>query len=373
MGLPKLRAVRTPPALPACRCELAHGSDMMPPSLARGTVVGRPRREAHSIVTHAARVLREDSPTGMQSADEQVALRSWHTTLVRAIKRHLDAHDPDRASLQSAARAALVIPPVFAFADNVIGNPQTTIFSVFGSFSLLVLADFQGTPRRRLTAYLALAALLQAELDGSASLQARIDEADDAVGELRRRFVATPFRPTGTTGSAEALAFLVDELDWLRVIVVRRAHAAGDICPGENCETVAAAISVLRASAARLEGSDVRPDLERVLVARAGGIKALLRNIRHVPAGDNHAAIESALEPSFRAHQLSYAAWEVAANALFASGASPPGIEAERRSLPPGPRGVARLLAEQARARGVWFQNSVRGAAGLTIAVYVAH
>src|SRR5256886_5213240 len=159
MGLPKLRAIRTPPALPACRCELAHGSDMMPPSLARGTVVGRPRREAHSIMPHAARVLREDSPTGMQSADEQVALRSWHTTLVRAIKRHLDAHDPDRASLQSAARAALVIPPVFAFADNVIGNPQTTIFSVFGSFSLLVLADFQGTPRRRLTAYLALAAL----------------------------------------------------------------------------------------------------------------------------------------------------------------------------------------------------------------------
>jgi uncharacterized membrane protein YccC len=430
-------------------------------------------------MTHAGRLLREDSPSGMQSADEQVALRSWHTTLVGAIKRHLDAHDPDRASLQSAARAALVIPPVFAFADNVIGNPQTTIFSVFGSFSLLVLADFQGTPRRRLTAYLALATLglalivlgtvcsrsalagactmavvgfailfsglinrycaagafaallcfilsvnvlaptsaiparlegwglastvaiaatmllwpprarpglrpaaarafgaladlLQAELDGEASLQARLDEADDAVGELRRRFVATPFRPTGTTGSAEALAFLVDELDWLRVIVVRRAHAAGDICPGENCETVAAAISVLRASAARLEGSDVRPDLKRVLVARAGGIKALLRNIRHVPAGDNHAAIESALEPSFRAHQLSYAAWEVAANALFASGASPPGIEAERRSLPPGPRGVARLLAEQARARGVWFQNSVRGAAGLTIAVYVA-
>src|SRR4029077_5729536 len=31
-----------------------------------------------------------------------------------------------------------------------------------------------------------------------------------------------------------------------------------------------------------------------------------------------------------------------------------------------------RLLAEQAQARAVWFQNSVRGAAGLTIAVYVA-
>ena len=85
-----MRPIRTPPALPACRCELAHGSDVMPPSLARGAVMGRPRREAHSIMTHAGRLLREDSPSGMQSADEQVALRSRHTTLVGAIKRHLE-------------------------------------------------------------------------------------------------------------------------------------------------------------------------------------------------------------------------------------------------------------------------------------------
>jgi uncharacterized membrane protein YccC len=78
------------------------------------------------------------------------------------------------------------------------------------------------------------------------------------------------------------------------------------------------------------------------------------------------------LEPSFRAHQLSYAAWELGANALLATGTSPPGVEADRRSIPAGPRGIARLLAEQARVRGVWFENSVRGAAGLTIAVYVA-
>ena len=371
------------------------------------------------------------------------------------------------------------MPAVFAFADNVIGKPQATIFSAFGSFSILVLADFQGLPRRRLTAYLtlaglgfplialgtvcsrsaaagacamavvgfvilfsglinryfaagalaallcfilsvnvpastsaiparyegwglasavaiaatmlawpprprpelrpaatrafaALADLLQAELDGDASLAARVTEADNAVAELRRRFVATPYRPTGTTTSAEALAFLVDELDWLRVIIVRRAVVGRDICPGENCETVAAAIAVLRAGAARLAGSDVRPDLERVLVARETGVKALLRSIRQLPAGRDTAMLASVLEPSFRAHQLSYAAWELGANALLASGTSPPGIEADRRSIPAGPAGVARLLAEQARGRGVWFQNSLRGAAGLTIAVYVA-
>ena len=308
-------------------------------------------------------------------------------TLVKTALRHLHWQDPDRASLKSAARAAIFIPGVFAFADNVIGDPQTTIFSAFGSFSILVLADFEGSPVRRLTAYLtlaglgfplialgtvcsrsaaaaacamavvgfailfsglinryfaagafaallsfilsanvpapgaaiparfegwalasavaiaavmlvwpprprpalrpaaaraftALAELLQAELGGIASLEDQVNEADHEIAQLRERFVATPYRPTGTTSSAEALAFLVDELDWLRVIVVERAAARRDICPGENCETVAAAIEVLRASAARLAGSDARPDLERVLKARHAGIKALQLSLK---------------------------------------------------------------------------------------------
>jgi uncharacterized membrane protein YccC len=135
---------------------------------------------------------------------------------------------------------------------------------------------------------------------------------------------------------------------------------------------VAATISVLRAGAARLQGSQARPDLERVLAARRAGVNALLRNIRQLPAGRDQAMLASVLAPSFRAHQLSYAAWELGANALLATGALPPSIEADRRSIPAGPLGFVRLLAEQGRTRAVWFQNSVRGAAGLTIAVYVA-
>ena len=65
--------------------------------------------------------------------------------------------DPDLASLKSAARAAVVIPAVFAFADNVIENPQTALFAAFGSFALLVFVDFAGPTRSRLLAYLALA------------------------------------------------------------------------------------------------------------------------------------------------------------------------------------------------------------------------
>ena len=64
---------------------------------------------------------------------------------------------PDVAALKSAARAAIVIPAVFALADKVIQQPQTSILAAFGSFAVLVLVDFGGPPRQRLTAYICLA------------------------------------------------------------------------------------------------------------------------------------------------------------------------------------------------------------------------
>jgi hypothetical protein len=59
---------------------------------------------------------------------------------------------PDLAALKSAARAAIVMPAVFAFADKVIGQPQTSIFAAFGSFAVLVLVEFTGPPRTRFLA-----------------------------------------------------------------------------------------------------------------------------------------------------------------------------------------------------------------------------
>jgi hypothetical protein len=55
----------------------------------------------------------------------------------------------DSAAVKSAARAAIVMPAVFAFADKVIGQPQTSLFAAFGSFALLVLVEFTGPPQTR--------------------------------------------------------------------------------------------------------------------------------------------------------------------------------------------------------------------------------
>ena len=64
---------------------------------------------------------------------------------------------PDLAALKSAARAAIVMPAVFALADKVVAQPQTSIFAAFGSFAMLVLVEFGGPWRVRLLAYLGLA------------------------------------------------------------------------------------------------------------------------------------------------------------------------------------------------------------------------
>jgi uncharacterized membrane protein YccC len=63
-----------------------------------------------------------------------------------------------------AVRATIVMPSLFALTFKVIGDPQMTLFAVFGSFSTLVLASFGGTRRDKAIAHLGLA------LAGSAAL-----------------------------------------------------------------------------------------------------------------------------------------------------------------------------------------------------------
>jgi hypothetical protein len=63
-----------------------------------------------------------------------------------------------------AVRATLVMPSLFALTARVIGDPQMTLFAVFGSFATLVLVSFGGTRRDKAIAHLGLA------VTGSAAL-----------------------------------------------------------------------------------------------------------------------------------------------------------------------------------------------------------
>ena len=56
-----------------------------------------------------------------------------------------------------AARATVVVPSLFAITDKVIGDPQMALFATFGGIATLVIANFGGTRRDKLTAHTGLA------------------------------------------------------------------------------------------------------------------------------------------------------------------------------------------------------------------------
>ncbi len=56
-----------------------------------------------------------------------------------------------------AVQAAVVLPGLFAFCYQVVGDRQMATFAAFGSFSTLVFAGFTGTRRDKLAAHLGLA------------------------------------------------------------------------------------------------------------------------------------------------------------------------------------------------------------------------
>jgi uncharacterized membrane protein YccC len=368
-------------------------------------------------------------------------------------------------------RAAIVMPAVFAFADKVIADTQTATFAAFGSFAMLVLVEFTGPPRSRLTAYLALGLLgavlvvlgtlcsrnawlaagamlivgflilyagllggyfaaaatsallafvlpvtiaaplssIPARLEGwvlaagaatcavmllwpprardvlrsqaaraclaladladaklaedGPTIKARALAVREAFDGLGGGFLRVPHRPTGPTGPTAALAGLVDELDWLRSFLVRGAAESLELCREENAEALAATAAVLRTSAATLEGRSERPDLDRLDAAREAVAVALAQRIPELPGTD----LEAALEPSFRIRVLSYAARQVAEYALLSTGA-----KAAERPARATLQATEQLAVEHASARSIWLRNSVRGAVGLAIAVFIA-
>ena len=385
------------------------------------------------------------------------------------------------AALKTAARAAIVIPAVFALADKVINQPQTSILAAFGSFALLVLVEFGGPPRTRLLAYLALAcagalfitlgtlcsrnpwlgagamavvgfgtlfsgviggyfaaastgailtfvlpvtipapnsaipdrlegwglatgaaicavmllwpprrrADLQHEAAGAMRtvadfvdarpehLAERARLAREAVDHLGRRLLGTQHGPTGPTGPTAALASLPDELDWLLSFL---APSAGletlELACAEDAEALAAAAAVLRAGAERLEGRDGQPDFARLDAARDAVALALVRRLPELPTDTPADAVPAALEGPFRIRAATYSARQVAGYALLASGADAPELDHRDLAQQPPTRAALeateQLAMEHASVSSVWFQNSVRGAAGLAVAVYIA-
>jgi Fusaric acid resistance protein-like len=229
---------------------------------------------------------------------------------------------------------------------------------------------------------------------------------DQAVEALRRTFLATPYRPTGLSTPARTTVRLVDELNWLSSIInqaglhrdgvnratlrVKEAAAtvldrAADLLDarGGSSDELDAALTELAAAHAKMQ-EGVTTDLPVRSPQPASDPAATDPSAGPEPSASDQAAdgqpvreFITSLDPAFRAEELSYAVSLIARNVELTAAA-------ERRSwrerwLGRQPEGVPGTLSA-ARERitsylephSVWLHNSLRGAAGLGLAVLAA-
>ncbi|MFF1419967.1 FUSC family protein [Streptomyces sp. NPDC058280] len=420
------------------------------------------------------------------------------------------AHDRGLAATRRGARTAIVMPAVFAFSSEVIGNPVVATFAAFGAFSMLLLFGLSGPMSYRLRAQAALAAvgavficlgtvvsqvtwlaaltmavvafavlfsgvvssvlagattslllafilpvatpaplsalperlagwgiaaaaslaavallwpppvrdpLSEAASTASRALAAQLrsdvawvlggrgaptydenrataEQGAAAVAELRRGFLATPYRPTGLTTSARAIVRLVDELTWLNAIVVQSmAHPDGGPVSRSACAVRAAVATVLEQGADLLDTRRGDPTTLRAGVAHLhAALKVMVREAttslpvyrsavtrgRVVPVGGQDSEFLTSLDPSFRAQEMSFAVSQIAANVDLAAAAERRSwpdrlLGRDPRGLPPGLSAAHERATAHVEAHSVWLHNSIRGAIGLALAVTTAH
>jgi uncharacterized membrane protein YccC len=219
----------------------------------------------------------------------------------------------------------------------------------------------------------ALAELAAMELERNTNeIADRVHDAGAALRTLRARFLAIPHKPSGVARPQAALGALVDELDWVFALLAPPAQIPVlNVGSTENAEAVDAVVAELRATAICLDGGDARPDVARLGQTRAALAHALARHIVARDSGEDDDALQASLESAFRIRALSGAAEQAATYALAARGESVDEVEDEwtvRAAL----QATERTTVEHTNPRDIWFRNSVRGAVGLAIAVFIA-
>jgi uncharacterized membrane protein YccC len=287
--------------------------------------------------------------------------------------------------------------PASQIPDRVAG------WGLAAAVSLVAISVLWPSPARdpvrtaAIAACRALAARLHAEIayvmsHGDAAdheaHRAAITRAEEAVQRLHSLFFATPYRPTGLATDARALVRVVDELRWLGAVVLRSAPKRHPAHPNRPvCRVKTSAAEVLERAADLLDAPQgTGEELEAALGRMGEALGALERATTSALPTDAVSSgggaerareVVSALDPSFRAQELSFVVGQIAANASFAAAA-------ERRSWldrllgrqPPGFTGVLASFRERAGSHvswsSSWLQNSLRGAVALGLAVLVA-
>ena len=295
------------------------------------------------------------------------------------------------------AAASLVLILTFVIAAMVQADPgeipdRLAGWGVAGLFSLIAIFGlWPGRPPdqlRRVTA--AAIETLGAQLEAMAAARAAgppsgaeeerlaqlaVDSYDATVA-ARNAFVAIPHRPSGVGGRTAAVGRLIDDLDWFDALA-REQPAPASVSSGfadERAAVEAAVPATLRCAAERLRTNDPGDGGHelRGLAQDHGAIgRAFLAELREHRIEDDAMRVTAELNEAYRLRGLAFGALQIGRHAVQASGGTAP----REPTLTPTRTGLreGRRIAGSHRSMGsVWLRNSVRGAAGLALAVLVA-
>jgi uncharacterized membrane protein YccC len=336
----------------------------------------------------------------------------WLSVLSMALVAFVVLFSGIVSSVVAGATTSLLL--VFILSTAVAGTPSTipdrlagwgfaSLTSLFAVWLLWPAPNRDGLRLTAAAACRALARRLRADvshwrgdetLDNS-SYEAAIASADQATEELHRKFLTSQWRPSGLSVSSRATVRLVDEILWLDTLIDEAARPS-DRAPShqQDCQIRSSAAAILETGADELDEPSTSPRLGESRDELTSALEELTRSAtsRAPFSLDDAASTETtagptrdaeiaqfvtSLEPSFRAQEIGFVASLVGANIELVSAA-------ERRKwidtflgLVPGePTGRLAAARERAAAHlnrhSVWLHNSLRGAVGLALAVFVA-
>ncbi|WP_328999866.1 FUSC family protein [Kribbella sp. NBC_00709] len=272
--------------------------------------------------------------------------------------------------------------PLSLLPDRLAGVAIAGLAAVFAVWLLWprVAIDPLGAPAARVCR----AAAMQLRAEASDTVEVctrRTEETATLIQELRRTFTATPYRPTGLSTGSRSLVRLVDELTWLSTILDESGPAAARGAGGDPDASAVhfAAANVLELSAELLDDPTLAPDkLTAAAEALRDAVTALEKGaVARLPK-DGMAEFLGVLNVSFRAQEIAYAVLLIAQNVETARVADQRGwtdrlLGREPTSLTAPFASAAERAAAHLEPHSVWLHNSIRGAAGLAIAVTVAN
>jgi uncharacterized membrane protein YccC len=234
----------------------------------------------------------------------------------------------------------------------------------------------------------ALAAQLERAVNGTAT-PADHARCLAAKQELMNAFATTPFRPTGLATADQALASVVQLLEWSTSLIADATEGHPNLDRADQCDRdlLAQTASVLSRTGDLLAGhamADPASLLDASEMDRQRDACAAYH--RSAPPSQDYDAVEVIARYTFHAQAISIGVRSIVADTLIATrhadpetiaarrrgwyGAQPEGTMAERRVA--ALSGAIGVLTRHASVRSVWFLNSLRGSLALAAAVLVA-